>query len=255
MFLGESRDQDVVEVKVKPSSETPLGHVDTSNDSVTFLGESEAQVAIVNRSPPDASSLHQNHETPLDHVKGGLSTSKDPKASAWASVGIKRKLSPESSAAAGQRDAHKAGRQGTAIRTPPETPAGATISDAHGMDRQGPAMPPTLPTLPALPPPIRAGRPMFVAMRPMDPAIQASLEGLLPPPLPQNLPPNHPQGLSPSSYWGMRVTCNTSQTPGTIWTGVISTMLKVTQFTQNYTEMPNEATTLLLLLQSTYALM
>jgi hypothetical protein len=199
LFLGKTRVQDVDKVKVEPSYETPLGHVDSSNDSVMFLGESEAQVAVENRSPPDARSLHHNHETPLDHDTGGPSSSKTPKANAWASVGIKRKLSPDSNATTGQRVAHKAGRQGPVKPTPPETPTGTTTSDAHRTGRHGPVPPPTLPTLPT---PIGAGRPMFVAMRPVDTAIQASVEQLLPPPLPLTLPPNDPPRPRPEFLLG-----------------------------------------------------
>jgi hypothetical protein len=200
-FLGETGAQrDVAEVKAEPASEpasdaseTPRGHAETSNDSVIYMGEFDAQTSNETRPPRDAKSPNQDQGTPPDQTIESPTTS----SGAWAQVGIKRKLSPESRAASGSRDAPKTGRPREPRCTQPETPEGTNIPVNQGAGRQGPKMTPPPPTLPSQPPTRRAGYPIFATMRRPEAAIEASLEALLPLPTQQN-----PQGPQPGFLLG-----------------------------------------------------
>jgi hypothetical protein len=208
-FLGETgARRDVAEVKAEPTSdasETPRGHAETSNDSVIYMGEFETgaqrDVAEVKAEPAsDASETPRGHaETSNDSViymgefDARTETTGSPTTSsgAWAQVGIKRKLSPESRAASGSRDAPKTGRPREPRSTQPETPEGTNIPVNQGAGRQGPKMTPPPPTQPSQPPTRRAGYPIFATMRRPEAAIEASLEALLP--LPPQRDPQRPQ--------------------------------------------------------------
>ena len=192
-FLGKTGVQgDVVEVKVEPASdtsETPRGHAETSNDSVIFMGEFDAQTSTETHPPRDAKSPKRDQGTPpVQTIESPPTSSKT-----WAQVGVKRKLSPELRATSGRQDVHKTGRPREPRCTQPETPEGTTRPVNKGAGRQGPEMTPR--TLPSQPPTRSAGYPIFATMRRPEAAIVANLEDLLPLPLQQNPPRPQPEFL------------------------------------------------------------
>ena len=197
IYIGEfetSAQRDAAEVKAEPTSdasETPRGHAETSNDSVIYMGKCTgkgkgsydriiADAVKRSRNARNASSLWVSNASSTPNTVAETTGSPTTSSGAWAQVGIKRKLSPESRAASGSRDAAKTGRPREPRSAQPETPEGTNIPVNLGAGRQGPKMTPPPPTLPSQPPTRRAGYPMFATMRRPDAAIEASLEALLP---------------------------------------------------------------------------